>query len=1433
MVLLQIILVDLSMLNQSRLIITSFTMRIIVLATFSCFAFLFVSSTLIAQGSVYDWAHGLGDGQGGNDKGNSIVVDSFGNTYVTGTFEGKVDFDPSASFANLKSRGDRDIFIAKYDQSGNYIWVKRIGGTDEDQVNTIKIDIYGDIVITGYFLGTSDFDPSSATANLTSNPTYDSYLAKYDDTGSYIWAKMIGGAGVNKSADLAIDGSGNIYLTGYFLNPCDFDPSNNVEQITNNGNTDAFIAKYDVSGNYLWAKNMGGFNFDAARAIELDANNNIYITGTFQGTADFDPSSSNAYHTEIDFLDIFIAKYDESGNYIWSKAIGGNEEEVSSTLAIDSDGNVFISGYFRGNIDFDPSPSMEIHNAVNMDNLYIAKYDSSGNYLWAHSFDNFFYQKGRSIEIDSNNDVYLSGYIEDVIDFDPSSSTAELNSNGKQDVFVAKYDGSGNYLWAFNVGDWQSDEGFSICLDDNGSLFSTGFFSETPDFDPSTSNVSNQTSVIDKSMFVAEYDVIDGSYINSYTVEDGNGFSDRGTSVTTDSSGHIYVLGDFSKIVDFDPSAGQSYLSSNGNNDIFLVKYDSGGNFMWVKNIGDAYSNDVGNCINFDGDNHIYITGGYRGTVDFDPSSSTLNLSSSGSYDVFLSKFDLDGNFVWAKSMGGSEYDIGQSTKVDDNGNVYLTGYYRGVSDFDPSGSTANISSLDPAYYDAFIAKYDSLGNYLWAISTDGVKNVKSFSVSLDSENNPYITGDFAQTADFDPSGVVNELVTDGSSDVFLAKYSASGNYLWARRIGGPSFDEGNSLSVDDAGNAYITGRYRNTCDFNTIGGPANLTATNSGYDEIYLAKYDSLGNYLWAKSMGGQGHDEAYSVTLGIDQNPFITGGYEQTANFNLSGSATTLTSEGNEDVFIAKYDTLGNFLWVRGMGGPNNDKGNDIVIDKNGDPIVTGLFQDSVDFNPNGYDAQLYSNGWNDIFISKYTDCQTYSIDSILSCDSYTWIDGNTYTSSNNIATHTLTNSAGCDSLVFLDLTIINSSSGTDVQTACDSYTWVDGNTYTSSNNTATHVLTNAAGCDSLVTLELTIINSTAGTDVQTACDSYTWIDGNTYTTSNNSATYTLTNAVGCDSVVTLDLTIYNSVTHTDVISACDSHTWIDGNTYTTDNNTATELLTTSTGCDSLVTLDLTIYNPVNHTDIISACDSFTWIDGVTYTTDNNTATELLTTSTGCDSLVELDLTIINSTTGIDSHVSCDSYTWIDGNTYTIDNNTATFVLSNAAGCDSIITLDLTINSVNSSISIINDTALIANQSGVGYQWVDCGNNFQLIIGEEDQIYSPYQSGSYAVIVDNGSCSDTSDCAQIDFASIDESKINSEISVYPNPAFSNLMIDLRKQFSEVNVTLLSSVGKVLCKKQFLNRTSINLDLSYPPGTYLLYLECDGEYFYRKVVLR
>ena len=392
-------------------------------------------------------------------------------------------------------------------------------------------------------------------------------------------------------------------------------------------------------------------------------------------------------------------------------------------------------------------------------------------------------------------------------------------------------------------------------------------------------------------------------------------------------------------------------------------------------------------------------------------------------------------------------------------------------------------------------------------------------------------------------------------------------------------------------------------------------------------------------------------------------------------------------------------------------------------------------------------------------------------------------------------------------------------DSVVACDSYTWIDGNTYNTSNNTATFTSANSIGCDSVITLDLTIFSSSTATDVVVACDSYTWIDGNTYTSSNNTATYTLMNTTGCDSVITLDLTI-TSLTSTDVIIACDSHTWIDGNIYNSSNNTATHLLTSSSGCDSIITLDLTINSSISSTDVVLACDSYSWIDGNTYTSSNSMATYLMTTSNGCDSLISLDLTISSSSSTIDVIDTCDSYTWIDGNTYTSSNNTAIYTLMNAAGCDSIVELDLNITEINPTIEIVDDSILFVfldSNNSATYQWLDCNNNFSPLFGDTNTTFVTQTPGDYAVEVTLNNCSVISDCFTIISTSfIDDLSAHFGIKLFPNPTSDDIIISLDR-INSVDIVLTDIFGKVLLQQPNLSdKDYINI-CNFAPGIYIV----------------
>ena len=325
------------------------------------------------------------------------------------------------------------------------------------------------------------------------------------------------------------------------------------------------------------------------------------------------------------------------------------------------------------------------------------------------------------------------------------------------------------------------------------------------------------------------------------------------------------------------------------------------------------------------------------------------------------------------------------------------------------------------------------------------------------------------------------------------------------------------------------------------------------------------------------------------------------------------------------------------------------------------------------------------------------------VTACDSYVWTDengngnGQTYTASNNTAQVVLSggNAHGCDSTITLNLTINNSTTGTQTEAVCETFTWTGGNNQTYTNNTtATYTFTggNAHGCDSTVTLNLTVYHNETTYDTAESCETYTWnIGTNTYTY-NNSGDYTNTYSIGeCNGVDNLHLTINHSTTGVDPQTSCDYYVWRNGQTYTASTNTPSVTLTGANqhGCDSIITLNLTINHSTTGTDVETGCDSYFWpANGQTYYSSTNTPNVSAGLNVaGCDSTVYLNLTIYTTNTWMYPATACDSYTWpLNGQTYTASTNTPSVTLQNIYGCDSIVTLYLTVN--QSRNSTVTDT-------------------------------------------------------------------------------------------------------------------------------------------------
>ncbi len=576
--------------------------------------------------------------------------------------------------------------------------------------------------------------------------TFLSYFA-YAQTPSFTWVKQMGkfGGFVTPRATV-VDASGNVITTGLFKNTIDFDPGAGVSNLTsvNNPSTaniqnDIFISKVDSNGNFVWAKQLEGIDLKDATAVGVDAAGNVYTTGFFYGTVDFDPGVAVSNLTSKGYNDIFISKLDASGNFVWAKQMGSIFGDTGYAIAVDSDGNVFTTGSFSDTCDFDPNVGVSNRTTL-VEGIFIIKLDTNGNFVWAKSMGGIAYNKGRAITLDTTGNVYVTGTFGGITDFDPNAGVANLTSvgsfGGNEDMFVLKLDLNGSYVWSKQF----SGTGFKfvkgIAVDASGNVFTAGMFSGTVDFNPSAAvgNLSGPTFGDDG--FISKLD-LSGNFI---WVKQLEGNIRDVASLALDTAGNVYTTGSFFSDLqtDFDPGVGIYNLSIKHrfDDDTYILKLDATGSFVWVKQIGGvpsltAGADTKGKSIVVDAAGNIYTTGTFGSSVsdsgDFNPDAGvTILTPTGGSADMFVHKMSqtalglsiksIDNNIsVYPNpSLGNFNIEINENL-MDSKATIYnLLG--QKIKDFDLKTPTTN--------------QYLNKGTYLLEIEKSGVKTTKKLIVN-------------------------------------------------------------------------------------------------------------------------------------------------------------------------------------------------------------------------------------------------------------------------------------------------------------------------------------------------------------------------------------------------------------------------------------------------------------------------------------------------------------------------------------------------------------------------------------------------------------------------------------------------------------------------------------------------------------------------------
>lgn len=899
----------------------------------------------------------------------------------------------------------------------------------------------------------------------------------------------------------------------------------------------------------------------------------------------------------------------------------------------------------------------------------------------------------------------------------------------------------------------------------------------------------------------------------------GNSSGNVGKLIEVNSVGEVYGSFNLSGTVDCDPGSGVVNLSSNGGNDGAVQKLDQFGNLIWAKHIGGSGA-DVINGFTLDANDNLYVVGQFEGTMDADWNAGVQDIVSTSGKDGFLIKYNQNGDFLWAKTFASTGTVNLSDIKIDSSSSslsIYIGGVFGGTVDLNPGTSTDSYTATGAQ--DNFVIKLDASGDYVWGKVFESTNGQEAKKLGVDNLGNIYYSGNFQGTIDLDPSAVVDNRTSNGNWDGFCVKLDANGNFVWGKTIGGSSTDKILGLSVTPNGDVFSAGFFQGTCDLDPGTVVENVTSAGSG--DVFVQKLDASGNYIWGSVFSGSGDNKANAITVDDNGNPVLTGFFTGTCDFDPTSAVLNYYATGNDIFYASLKGSTGNLDKVFTAGSFTADKGNNIVTQgKNW--YVTGYFQSTVDLNPlSAYDGHT-SEGSFDVFYLKIDPCTNYDTLVITTCSGYGGPSGSHNWTSSGIYNDTLTNVSGCDSIITVDYTAVNQVVNNLVLNECLGFSIdVNGSTYSTSGNYSDTIIGGSSlGCDSIVNIDLTINQPSTGVDVQVACDVFTWINGVSYTSSNFTDTYTLTNASGCDSVVTLNLTLNQSSSAVETISSCGIYTWpANGQSYF-QSGSYQEVLTNSLGCDSIVTLNLTVNLDYTFTDNISACDSYVWhVNGTTYT-QSTSVTETFQTASGCDSVHILNLVLNSSSLSNVSVESCGSFIWdVNGVEYW---NTGVYsdTLQSSSGCDSIIVLDLSIIHLNDSIFINNDGEILSTDlnSNTQYQWLDCNNNFGIIQGENDSIFTPSNNGSYAVELTHASCVDTSMCLVLDNVGLKENN-QLAFSLFPNPTNGSFQINF-SELVEGTLIVTDVKGQLILLKSLDKQQNVTVNLQdHSSGVYLVTL--------------
>jgi hypothetical protein len=459
------------------------------------------------------------------------------------------------------------------DGHGQAGWAKSWGTEGPDYAWKVATDGNGGIYVAGAVEPGKSDDMSGGSNSSTQSGAWDCFLAKWNSKGELVWYRVWGGPAWDWCRSVAVELSGNVYVSGEFSGAVDFDPGPGIDLRTSSGSWDAFLAKFKSDGSYLWSRTWGGENWEEALDISIDPSGYVYMVGSVSGSVDFDPGPGVDLHDANYLPDAFLVKYSPDGEYRWGRHWGSVGWDWATGVDASSPGAVFVCGSFSNTCDFDQGDGVVSRTSSGGEDAHLVKYDDLGNLKWVRTWGGPLWDEALEVCVDEAGNPYVTGFCEEIIDFDPGPDAELHGIDGLRSGYVTGYDASGSHRWAESWGVGSLNYAYALDSDRHGHLFVTGYFSNSLIFD--------QESAHNSLASVGGTDVYSIGLDTSGNVEWsrrwGGYWDDYGLGVVSDRSGSLYICGVFDKGADLDPGPDTLKFISKGKMDTWLIRMKADG----------------------------------------------------------------------------------------------------------------------------------------------------------------------------------------------------------------------------------------------------------------------------------------------------------------------------------------------------------------------------------------------------------------------------------------------------------------------------------------------------------------------------------------------------------------------------------------------------------------------------------------------------------------------------------------------------------------------------------------------------------------------------------------------------------------------------------------------------------------------------------------